>query len=385
MNVLRLISRNTLRHPLRTSLTITVMAIAVMGFVLIRTFIAAWYAGAAEASPNRLVTTNSVSIVFTLPLAYESKIADVAGVTGVTWAQWFGGTYVDPKNFFPRFAVDHKTYFDLYPECVVAPDQKEAFMQERNAALVGKKLADRYGWKLGDRIRLQGDIFPGDWDFVVRAIFTMTKESTNESVMYFHFDYLDERMRAESPMRAGQVGSFIVRIDDPNNAAAISERIDALFKNSAAETKTQTEEAFSLSFVQMSSSIIAGLQVISFMIIGIILLVLANTMAMTARERISEYAILKTLGFSAFHIVGLVFGESLIIACLGGVGGLVLTLPVINLAKTALSDFFPVFPLETITYVLAFASALVVGVVAAIFPVMKALRTSIVDGLRIVD
>ncbi len=385
MNVFRLILRNTRRHPLRTSLTIIVMAIAVMGFVLIRTFIAAWYAGAAEASPNRLVTTNSISIIFPMPLAYERKILDVPGVTGVSCGQWFGGIYIDPKNFFPRFAVDHKTYFDLYPEYEIPPDQKEVFMRERNAAIVGKKLADRYGWKLGDQIRIQGDIFPGDWDFVIRAFFTTSKESTGESVMYFHFDYLDERMRAESPERAGQVGSFIVRIDDPNNAAAISERIDAIFKNSAAETKTQTEEAFGLSFVQMSSSIILGLQAVSYMVIGIILLVLANTMAMTARERISEYAILKTLGFSALHIIGLVFGESLVIACLGGIGGLLLTVPIVSLVKAALVDFFPVFPLEPLTYVLAFAAALFVGITAAIFPVMKALRTSIVDGLRVVD
>jgi putative ABC transport system permease protein len=386
MRILKLITKNTGRHMLRTSLTVLGMAIAVMAFIVIRTAINAWYSQAEASSPNRLVTINSVSLIFPIPLAYGQKIAQVPGVSAVSYAQWFGGIYVDPKNFFPQFAVDPTTYFPMYPEFQVPKDQMDAFTRDRNACLVGRKLADRFGWKLGDAIRLTGTIYPGDWDFVLRAIYTGAKENTDESAFYFNFTNLDERMRAEAPIRAGQVGSFIVQIDDPTQAAATSDRIDAMFKNSPAETKSQTEEAFSLSFVAMTGSIVAGMKIISVMVIGIILLVLANTMAMTARERISEYAVLKTLGFRSYHIVGLIFGESILIAILGGVTGSLLALEaILPLMKKGLSAYFSVIPVESETFILAGLAAIVVGLLAAIFPTLKALRTSIVDGLRIID
>lgn len=385
MRVFKLIFRNTLRHPLRTFLTILGMAIAVMAFTVIRTAIEAWYSQAKASSPNRLVTTNAISLTFDLPLSYEKKIVDVPGVRAVSYAQWFGGVYVDPKNFFPQFAVEAKSYFAMAPEFLVPPAEFDQFLKERNAAIVGRKLADRFGWKVGDPIRLVGTIFPGDWDFVVRGIYTGAKENTDEGSFLFHWSYLDERMRAEAPIRAGRVGSFIIQIDDPTRAASISDQVDALFKNSMAETKTQTEEAFSLSFVAMAGSIITGMRIISILVIGIILLVLANTMAMTARERVSEYAILKTLGFRRGHILGLIFGESLVIACFGGALGILFMFPVIGLMKAALSDFFQVFPMPALTFILAASAAIFVGVLAAIFPSLKALRTSIVDGLRIID
>lgn len=385
MKAFRLISRNILRHPLRTSLTVLGMAIAVLAFCVIRSAISAWYAGAEASSPRRLVTSNDVSIIFPLPMAYRDKIAAVPGVTGISYGQWFGGVYIDKKNFFAQFACDPNTLFDLYPEYIIPPEQLEAFKRERNAAIVGRRLADRFGWKLGDVVRLTGTIYPGDWDFVIRGIYTGAYPTTEEASWYFRFDYLDERMRVEAPGRAGQVGWFIVQIDDPMKSAAISDQIDALFANSLAVTKTQTEKAFNLSFIAMSGAIILLMQLVSAMVIGIILLVLANTMAMTARERISEYAILKTLGFRSSHIVGLIFGESVVIAILGGGVGLLLTIPIIGLVRVSLSNFFPVFPLETITILLAAGSAIVVGIGAAVFPTFKALRTSIVDGLRIID
>ena len=385
MNVARLIARNTTRHPLRSSLTVLGLAIAVMAFIVIRTSIASWYAGAEASSPNRLVTINAVSMVFTLPLAYKERIARMEGVTGVSYAQWFGGTYVDPKNFFPQFAVDVNTYFDLYPEFLIPSDQKERFSAERNAVLVGRRLADRFGWSVGDAVRLTGTIYPGDWDFVIRAIYTGAEEITDETLWFFHYDYLDERMRAEAAMRAAQVGSFVVRIADPAQAAVISSRLDSMFKNSLAETRTETEEAFQLGFVSMAGSIVFGLKIISILVIGIILLVLANTMAMTARERISEYAVMKTLGFPAFHIFGLIYGESLFIACLGGGLGVLIAYPVQTLIAAGVSDFFPAVPIELFTVLWAFLAAVVVGMLAAIFPTYKALRTPIVNGLRIID
>jgi putative ABC transport system permease protein len=385
MKVLKLISRNTFRHPLRTGLTILGLTIAVMAFAIIRTTVSSWYAASQAASPNRLITRHAVSLTFTLPIAYQDKIARVDGVTGISHAMWFGGIYVDPKNFFPQFAVDGDTYLDLYPEYIIAPEQMEDFLKQKNAVIIGQRLADRFGWSLGDQVRLTGTIFPGDWDFVIRAIYSGAKENTDETIWHMRYDYLDERMRAEAPGRAGQVGSFVVQIADPSQSASISQEIDAMFENSSAETLTETEESFMLSFVSMASSIVTGLQIISVLVIGIILLVLGNTMAMTARERISEYAVMKTLGFRPIHVVGIIIGESLFIAALGGALGLLVTFPIARLVGAAMADFFPVFTVEPITLVLAVLASFVVGLAAAVFPTLKAVRTPIVDGLRIID
>ena len=385
MKFLKLTWKNSFRHKLRTFLTVLGLAIAVMAYSVIRTSVDAWYAGASASSPNRLVTINNVSLIFTIPMAYKEKIEKVDGITGITWAQWFGGVYVDPKNFFAQFAVDPVTYFDLYPEYIVPEEQFQDFLSQRNSVIVGRKLADRFNWSVGDPIRLTGTIFPGDWDFVIAGIYTGSKEITDESQWFMHFAYLDERMKVEAPPRAGQIGSFITRIDDPNRAVEISNKIDAMFENSIAETKTDTEEAFQLSFVAMAGSIVAGLKAVSVLVIGIILLVLANTMAMTARERTSEYAMMKSLGFRTPHIAGLIFGESLFIAALGGVMGILITLPIVNLVRVGLSDFFPVFKLDPVTVLLGFSAAIIVGFLAAIFPAIKAVKTSIIDGLRIID
>ncbi len=385
MKVFKLITRNTARHKLRTFLTVLGMGIAVMAFIVIRTTVDAWYAGAEAASPNRLITRHAVSLTFFLPLSYEQKIEKVPGVTAVSHASWFGGVYVDPKNFFAQFAIDHTRYLDLYPEFVVPPDQKERFMRERNSALVGRRLADRFGWSIGDPVRLTGTIFPGDWDFVIVGIYTGAKENTDENAFFFRWDYLDERLRQESPMRAGFVGTFVEQIADASQSAEMSRLIDKQFENSRYETKTETEEAFNLSFVSMANSIVLGLKFISIMVIGIIMLVLGNTMAMTARERIAEYAVLKTLGFRSPHIIGLIFGESLFIAIMGFAMGLALSFAISPLIRTALAAFFPTFGTSTVTYLLGAAAAIAVGLLAAIFPTMKALRTRIVDGLRIID
>lgn len=385
MKLLKLIARNAMRHKLRTSLTIFGLAIAVLAFIIIRASIGAWYAQSEAASPNRLITRNAVSLVFTMPMSYRDRMLKVDGVTGVSYSQWFGGKYIDDRNFFAQFAIDHETYFEMYPEFVIEPEAWRAFESRRNAVIVGRKLADRFGWEIGDNIQLIGTIFPGDWDFEVVGIYTGAEENTDESTWYFRFDYLDERMKQDFPGRAGQVGGYHIQIADPSEAARVSQEIDALFVNSSAETLTETEEAFQLSFVEMASAIITGLEAISVLVIGIILLVLANTMAMTARERVNEYAVMKTLGFRPYHLAGFIMGESLFIAAVGAGMGLLLTIPAKQLVGIALSTFFPVFNVSMVTMVLAVTSAIVVGIVSAIFPTAKAVRTPIVEGLRIID
>lgn len=383
--VLGLVLQNTRRHPLRTTLTICGIALAVLAFGVLRTVIAAWYLGVSTAAPDRLVTRSRISITFTLPVSQKLKIESVPGVVGVTSGTWFGGIYKDPKNFFASIALGGPESFSFYPELAVSPEALAAFGAERNAAIVGADLMKRFGWHVGDAIRLQGTIYPGDWDFVIRGVYSGRTESADLTQFLFRWDYLDQRMAQEAPMRVGQVGWWTVKIDDPSRAAAICRAIDALFRNSADETLTETEAGFVQSFVAMAGTIIVAMQVISFLVVAVILLVAANTMAMTARERIGEYSVLKTLGFRGPHILGLIAGESILIAGLGGVAGIVLMIPLIKVVGIALHAWFPAFPVQPRTYLQVIAAALAVGVLAAVFPAWSAMRVRIVDGLRRID
>jgi len=385
MNIFGLILKNALRHRLRTMLTIGGIAVAILAFGLLRTVIAAWYAGVENAAPDRLVSRSKISITFTLPVAQKEKIARVPRVVGVTHGTWFGGIYKDPKNFFANIALESAESFAFFPELLVEPEALKAFAAERNAAIVGSALVDRFKWKIGDVIRLNGTIYPGDWDFVIRGIYRGRDEGTDVGTFYFNWNTIEQRMEQESPGRTGQIGWWIIKIDDPARAATISKAVDSEFDNSSDETLTETEAAFAQSFVAMSGTIITSLQIISLLIVGVILLVAANTMAMTARERISEYAVLKTLGFGPRHILGLIAGESLAIAALGGALGLLLLVPVIRGVGTALRAWFPAFPVAPATLITAAAAAVLVGVLAALFPSWRAVRVSIVDGLRRVD
>ena len=385
MKILKLIFKNSVRHKLRTSLTVLGIAIAVIAFGLLRTVVTAWYSGVEASNPNRLIVRQAVSFIFPLPYSYLEKIKQVPGVKEVTYANWFGGTYIDQSNFFARYAVDASTFFDVYKEFVVPKDELDTFQKERNSCIIGSKIAQRYHLKPGDVMTLQGDIYPGQWEFVVRGIYTPEYKSTDAEQMIFHWDYLDERMRVEMPGREGDVGWYVVLVNNAANTASVSKQIDALFKNSPAETKSETEGAFQQGFVQSSSAIITSMNFISFVIIGIIMLVLGNTMIMSARERTREYAVLKTLGFSGKHLAAIIMGESLVISILGGVVGLLLTFPIVGtFAQFIPTGLFPVFEIKTITMVLAVSAALIVGVAAAIFPIQRAVKMKIVEGFRFV-
>jgi putative ABC transport system permease protein len=382
MKVFKLIFKNALRHKLRTGLTVLGISIAVMAFGLLRTVVTAWYAGVEASAPDRLVTRQAVSFIFPLPYSYRDQIAKIPGVQQVTFLNWFQGVYIDKNQFFARLAVDAETIFDVYPEFLVDKDQLQAFKRERNSCIIGTDLAKQYNLKLGDIMQVEGDIYPGTWQFMIRGIYRPRDKSTDGTQMFFHWQYLDERLRQESPTRAGEVGWYVVRIADPAQAGSTSGQIDALFRNSRAETKTETERAFQQGFVAAASAIITAMNFISFVIIGIIMLVVGNTMIMSARERTREYAVFKTLGFSAGHLIGLILGESLLISLLGGGLGLLLTFPFVEgFAAVVPKGFFPVFNVEPITVILAASSALVVGVAASIFPVQRTLTTRIVDGL----
>jgi putative ABC transport system permease protein len=381
MFLLRMVFKNAFRHRLRTLLTIVGLAVAVLSYGLLQTVVEAWYAGAAAASNARLVTRNSISLVFPLPLAYGNRIRSVEGVTEVAWSNWFGAVYKEPKNFFPQFAVSDN-YLNLYPEFVLPEAQRVAWLRDRKGALVGRQLADQFGFEVGDVLPLRGTIYPGTWEFVVSGIFDGSDETKVTRQMLFHWDYLNETLRKATARRADQVGVYIAAIDNPDNAAAISRSIDAVFRNSLAETLTETEQAFQLGFVAMSDQIIAAIRVVSYVVILIILAVMANTMAMSARERTAEYATLKALGFGPRFLALLIFGESLAICAVGGGLGLALTPPAAEAFKQAAGGVFPIFHISRETLLLQGASALAVGVLAAIVPAIQAARVRIVEGLR---
>jgi putative ABC transport system permease protein len=363
-------------------LTVLGLALAIVAFGVVRTLITAWYQQAENSAPDRLITRNAVSLVFDLPLSYLPKIERVPGIEAVSYANWFGGIYKDPKNFFPQFACDFETYLDMYPEFVVRSGDRDLLEKERNACMVGRKLAEKYGLKVGDAIRLTGTIYPGDWDFVIRAIYAGKEVNTDEGSFLFNWDYLDLQVARDMPGREGRVGFYVIQIADPAQAAQVSLAVDAQFKNSTAETLTETEKAFALGFVSMSAAIITGIRLVSILIIGVVLLVLANTMAMSARERMNEYAVLKTLGFGRLHLTGLIGAESLLLAGLGTAVGVLLLFPVTGGLAAALSDFFPVIYVQPWTVVWAAIIGLGVGLAAALFPAWRVLTTTIVDGLR---
>jgi putative ABC transport system permease protein len=378
----KLILKNIFRARLRSALTLLGLVVAVVAFGLLRTVVDAWYAGSDAASGNRLITRNAISLTFTLPTYYRERVKGVDGVTLISMSNWFGGIYQEPKNFFPQFAVSLPVHFDLYPEYVLPPEQMQAMLRDRTGTIVGRAIADQYGWKIGDKIPIQGTIYPGTWEFTVRGIYEGRDEGTLTRQLYFHWDYLNERLKVSFPRAADRTGVLVVGIKDAQRSAELSQAIDAEFKNSLAETLTETEKAFQLGFVAQSEAIIAAIRIVSFVVIFIILAVVANTMAMAARERISEYATLKALGFPPSFVSRLVIGESIAITLLGALIGITLSFPVTAAFKSVIGSLFPVFRISEDTMIWQFGSMVVVGMLAAIVPAVRSARIKIVDGLR---
>ena len=384
MFFLNLVLKNLFRHKLRTLLTLTGLVVAILAFGLLQTVVHAWYAGSDMASAQRLITRNAISLVFPIPTWYRERIRAIDGVTDIATSNWFGGIYKDakPTNFFAQFAVDHENFFSLYPEFIVKPEELAAFKKERRGAMVGRLLADQHGFKPGDVIPVKGTIYPGNWEFIVKGIYEPRDETTVTRQLYFHWDYLNEEAKKRYPRRADQVGVFIVQIADGSRAAEISQAIDKEFRNSLGETLTETEKAFQLGFIAQTETIVLAIRVVSFVVIVIIFAVVANTMAMTARERMTEYATFKALGFGPAFVAAMILAESVLVTLVGGGLGILATFPVAAGFKAALGTMFPVFKVTQDTVMLQAACAVAVGVAAGILPATRAARVRIVEGLR---
>jgi putative ABC transport system permease protein len=377
----KLLFRNAFRHRLRAALTVFGVAVAVLAFGLLQTLVDAWHAGASAAAANRLVTRSAISLTFSLPIAYMGKIRAVEGVGAVSHMSWFGGIFIDRKNFFPNFAVEPRSFLEVYPEFLVPEGERDAFLKDRKGCLVGRALAERFGWAVGDAVTLKGTIYSGEWPLTVRGIYRGRDRGTDESQFFFHYDYLNERLKERNPRRANQVGVIVIEIRSADQAPEVSAAVDALFRNSLAETLTETERAFQLGFVAMSAAILTAIRLVSLVIIVIIMAVVANTMVMSVRERMHEFAVFKTLGYGGGTLAGLILGESLVICTAGGALGVAATFPALQLLAGYVSVIFPVLDLSAATLWLDGAAVLAVALTAAAVPIRKVVTVRIVDAL----
>lgn len=382
MITLKLILNNALRHRMRTCLTILAISISVLAFSLLRTMVSAWYSGVDLSSSGRLVTRNAISLGFSLPVWYKKQISLIKGVRQVSYANWFGGVYKNERTFFANWAIDPERYFDVHPEYVISPEEISAFLRERKACIAGRKLCDKYGWKVGDTIVLRGTVFPGNWEFVLRGVYRGRDKTTDEKQFFFRWDYRYEKLKATVPHRASQVGLFLIGLTDAGLAGEVSSEIDRTFRNSSAETITETEKAFQMNFVNMTGSALILIQLVSLVVLVIMATVIANTMAMSVRERTAEYAVLKTIGFGGLHIVLMVLGESLCMSVIGYAVGVALSFPAVGLIANTLGIYFPLFSMSGKTLVVAFVATSAVGLLSPLLPAYRAVANPVAEGLR---
>ncbi len=377
MKYLGLVLANFRRKKTRTILTVGSFAVALFLYGMLAAIHFAFYQGVEVAGADRLVVINRVSLIQPLPVSYRERLLQMAGVQAVTSANWFGGVYQDERNFFPQFAVDHETYREIFPEFVIADEQWAAFSNDREGCVVGAALAQRYGWKLGDRIPIRGTIFPGTWEFNVRAVYRGSRPGDDEGQFWFRRDYLEER---GPQWIKGLVGWYTVRVADADNAAAVARAIDDRFANSPFETKTEPERAFAASFAKQMGNIEALILIIGGVVFFTLLLVTGNTQALAVRERTTELAVLKTMGFSDHFTLQLVLAESTLVALVGGVAGIAAA----KLVTPGLTQALPGFTvfLPSTDLLVGLVLALAVGVAAGIVPALSAMRLRVVDALR---
>ena len=380
MKFLPLVLANLGRHKRRVFLTVTSVALALFLFASLRTVVTTLARAAQFGSARRLVVTNATGLVFPLPLSYGNRLKADQGISKVTWANWFGGRYGDGKRFFAQFAVDPESYLEMYPEIVLPEDQKQAWFRERSSAIVGRRLLDIFGWRLGQNVTIQGTIFPGDWTFTIRGVYTPSDAVINDDMLVFHHEYLEERTG-----RPGLAGWYVLEINDPNNTAGISKMVDDQFRNSSAPTKTGTEQAFNASFATMWGNVSLLMGTIGMAVVFAILLVTANAMMMNARERTKEIAVLKTIGFTDRRLFGMVMLEAGIITLAGAVIGLGGAKLVYKASNFNAAGFLPGFDVTTDTLLLGAGIALLLMLGSGLVPAVRATRLPVVQALRTVE
>jgi len=380
MKFSRLIFANLFRKKVRLILTLGSFAVALFLFAFLSIVRGAFLGNAELASANRLVTINRTSIINLIPLSYKDKIQRIPGVTYVTHNNWFGGIYQNENNFFPQFVIDPETQRQVFPELVVPDGQWANFLKDRQGAIAGAKTAKRFGWKIGDRIPIKTTLYGGGaWEFNLVGIYHGTRAQDDETQFWFQWDYFEERI----PDRVkGQIGWYVIRIDKPEDAPRIGKAIDTQFENSPNETKTEAESAFAANWVKQFGNIQFLIVTIGAVVFFTLLLVTGNTMAISVRERTSELAVLKAIGYSDRAVLFFVLTESLVIALFGGLLGLLLAVAFTPVLATALASMLPNLVLPASVLALGLVVALIVGVVAGLLPGIGAMRMRVVNALR---
>lgn len=381
MKYLPLLWSNLQRKRLRTWLTLASIVVAFLLFGILQTMRMALTGGAELAGADRLVTIHKVSLIQPLPESYLTRVRGLDGVRVACSHDWFGGVYQDDRNQIVAIAVDQPTFFEVYSEYTLPEDQKKAWLAERTGAIVGSGLAERFGWKIGDTIPLRSNIFTNSdgtqvWQMKIMGIYQATNGDTQS--LYFHHDYLDESRTFNRDL----IGWIVIRLNDPNQAADVAKRVDALFANSSTETKTSTEKAFAQGWANQMGNIGAIVSAVASAVFFTMLLVIANTMGQSVRERTNELAVMKTLGFSSFAVTAMVIGEALLLTLLGAAIGLCLAFFASAVLAKMLSQFLPTIGMPPDTFVLGVAIALLLGAIASALPSAQAWQLRIVDALR---
>jgi putative ABC transport system permease protein len=385
MSLLNIAARNLLRNKFRTTFTILGAALAVLFFIMLQTVLTAWYVAADYAAKDRIATRHKVSFIMQLPKRYIDTVREVNGVKAATWANWFGGKNPnDPDGFFASLAVDSKTFFQVYDEMAVPPPEMEAWLGDRQGAILGDVLARQLKVGVGDKVTLSGTIYPGDWEFHVSGIYTATRKSVDRSQFIFHWDYMNEGL----PDRAkDKIGWIISRIDDPTRGAEITAAIDQIFDTKDVQTATMSERALNLSFMAMLSAILTALQIVSAIIMAIMALIIGNTIAMGVRERTHEYGVLRAVGFTAGHVRRLVIGEALVTGVAAALVGAAISYPLVQqglgrFLEENMGAWFPYFRVEPVTVAIAAGLALLLSFSASALPAWQASRIKVTDALR---
>ena len=372
--------RNALfRNPTRSLLTILATMIAALAFIFLRTLLVAWYANSEASSSDRVITRNAISITQPLPLAYVEKVKQIPGVSSVTYSNWFQGVYKDQRNFFARYAVEAKTATEAY-DFKYVQGSREAFEGDRNSCVVGVKIAEKYGFKLGDEIPIRGDIYPGDWRFKVAGIIDAEDGSISNS-LYFHWARLNEGLPEGRKNQIGVITSKVLHAED---SPKVIKAIDDFFANSDNETHTETEKSFRLSFLSGSSVILRALEVLSYFILLIMAIILGNTLAMGLRERTGEMGAMRAIGFLPKHVALLALSEGAILGLLGGLAGVLVAKPLLTGFGKVMSNlgFLSGVGFSAGTALVTVSVTLLLGALAAAWPAWTASQLGVVEALR---
>ncbi|MBL6722180.1 MAG: ABC transporter permease [Planctomycetes bacterium] len=385
MDLLRIAPRHLLRHPLRTLLTLGSLTVAIFMLCVLRSLVTTLEASAQSQSSQRLWVQSAVSLFVEMPSWYPERIAGVEGVESVARWQWFGGYYQDPSNFFAQFAVDPEKVLDLYPELDLVEGTSEAFLSGRTTCLVGKGLADQFGWRVGDTVPLMGALFPHPdgadkaWDFQVAAIYEPRTRNLDDRTLFFHWKLFEETLSATG--EAPGVGAMVLRAEPGQDTAALMRRVDTLFENGPQRTQTTTESEFQAQFVSMYGNVPFFVSAIGGGVLAAVLLACVNTMLMAAREQRREAGILKALGFTDATVGRLLLAQSLFVTVVGGGLGILLARAVEPGVAQATGAFLPGFAIERETYLLALGISVGAGLVAGLLPAWRARRMRVIDAL----